>query len=164
MSALKKGIINSKGVEKETFKDKANRIIFYLFTGIFAITAIVTLLGITKVVNIAPEFLGKLFYTLIVAVATSIINYFALQFLKKEKRVTKKEGKIEKIKFKFDIGDIYDKYKVDKFVCTAKLRNTVDGKETPLKCSLFHDELIGLCSYVKITNYKQTFFVILDID
>jgi hypothetical protein len=86
-------------------------------------------------------------------VVAGIVNLFTLLILKKP----------EKVKFRFDIGELYDKEKVDTFICTAKLRNAVDGKETPLKCVLFHDDLLGLCSYVEVTNYKQTFSVILDI-
>lgn len=128
------------------------KVLFYLFVGIFAITAIITLLGIIKVINIEHEFLYKLFYGLIIEVVASIVNLFTLQFLKNR----------NKVRFRFDIGEPYDKNSVDTFVCTAKLRDE-DGEETSLKCNLYHDEIVGLCSNIEIANYKQTFSVILDM-
>jgi hypothetical protein len=128
------------------------KVLFYLFVSIFAITAIITLLGITKVINIEHEFLNKLFYGLIIEVVASIVNLFTLQFLTNR----------NKVRFRFDIGEPYDKNSVETFKCTAKLRDE-NGKETSLKCNLYHDDIVGLCSNVEIANYKQTFSVIFDI-
>ncbi len=129
------------------------KVLFYLFVSIFATTAIITLLGITNVIpNMNPAFLKSLFYGLIVEVVAGIVALFKLLILKKP----------EKVRFRFDIGEPYDKNSVETFKCTAKLRDE-NGKEMSVKCNLYHDELVGLCCNVEIVNYKQTFSVILDI-
>jgi hypothetical protein len=131
------------------------KVLSYVFLGIFVVTAIITLLGITGsgYVTIKEGYLNKLFYSLIVEVIGGIVALFKLQVLKKP----------EKVKLRFDIEDDYDVMSVTTFGYTAKLINQDDGnKETLLKGRLYHDN-DGLCSDVEITNYKQTLYVTIDI-
>lgn len=131
------------------------KVLFIVFISIFAMTAVVTLLGITNALTIEPAYLNKLFDILIVEVILAVTGLFTFRFLKR------KRDNI--IKFRFDVGETYDIHAVNTFKCAAKLIDSKDGKETLLNCTLYHDEF-GLCSDIEISNYKQTLSIILDIE
>jgi hypothetical protein len=129
------------------------KVLFFVFVGIFSLTAIITLLGITDHVDIKEGYLNKLFYSLVVEVIGGIVALFKAELLNKK----------GKVKLRFDISEPYDIMSVSTFGYTAKLINQEDNnKETVLKGRLYHDNY-GLCSDVDILNYKQTLYVTIDI-
>ena len=61
--------------------DTKTTILFYIFTAIFSITAIITFLGITKKITIKNNYLNALFTAVILeVVAATIISYRQIDF------------------------------------------------------------------------------------